>query len=71
VRATSVCERTRLLTSIQDVPDITNPTNVALLARWDGSSWPFLVNVAWANITAAGQVRPAKFPPSGNNGAKN
>jgi translation machinery-associated protein 16 len=53
------------------VPDITNPTNVALLARWDGSSWPFLVNVAWANITAAGQVRPAKFPPSGNNGAKN
>ncbi|KAM7207982.1 Translation machinery-associated protein 16 [Naviculisporaceae sp. PSN 640] len=45
------------------MPDLTSETNVQLLDRWEGS-WSFLPNLAWVRISATGNVRPAKFPPS-------
>ncbi|KAK4218454.1 translation machinery-associated protein 16 [Rhypophila decipiens] len=45
------------------MPDLTSETNVQLLDRWEGS-WSYLPNLSWIRISATGNVRPAKFPPS-------
>ncbi|KAK0625351.1 translation machinery-associated protein 16 [Bombardia bombarda] len=46
------------------MPDLTSEKNVALLDRWEGKSWPYLTNVAWVKVSAAGLVKPSSFPPS-------
>ncbi|KAK3321649.1 translation machinery-associated protein 16 [Apodospora peruviana] len=45
------------------LPDLTSEKNVQLLDRWD-REWSYLPNLAWVKISATGNIKPAKFPPS-------
>ncbi|KAK4157689.1 translation machinery-associated protein 16 [Chaetomidium leptoderma] len=46
------------------LPDLTTEANALVLSRFEGS-WPYLANLAWVKISAAGNVKPSSFPPQG------
>ncbi|KAL2163415.1 hypothetical protein VTH06DRAFT_5472 [Thermothelomyces fergusii] len=44
------------------LPDLTSEANVQQLSKFEGS-WSYLNSIAWVKISAAGAVKPSKFPP--------